>query len=221
MVTGAAVAIAGNPISIETPHRMLQLPLEIIEVAERLRAFERPWAVAGGWALDLALGRVTRSHADVDVAMFRDDQAALRAALPGWRFEIASGGVLAPWATDTWLELPVHEVHASPPGARGGRPGRPLEFLLNERAESDWVYRRDLAVRRPLAQTIVEVADGVRVLAPEIVLLYKSKAPRPVDEADFRAARPLLDMESRGWLRAAILRDRPGHAWAAGLAPDV
>jgi hypothetical protein len=61
------------------------------------------------------------------------------------------------------------------------------------------------------------VADGVRVLAPELVLLYKSKAPRPADEADFRAARPLLDAEARAWLRAALLGASPGHPWAATL----
>jgi hypothetical protein len=61
----------------------------------------------------------------------------------------------------------------------------------------------------------------VRVLAPELVLLYKSKAPRPDDEADFRAARPLLDAEARAWLRAALLAAAPGHAWAAALEPEA
>jgi hypothetical protein len=61
----------------------------------------------------------------------------------------------------------------------------------------------------------------VRVLAPEVVLLYKSRAPRPADEADFGAARPLLDVEGRAWLRDALLRARPDHPWAAALADSV
>jgi hypothetical protein len=183
-----------------------------------LRALQRPWAVAGGWALDLALGRMTRPHADIDVAVFRADQAALRTALPGWRFAVAVGGALTPWEPDVWLALPVHEVHARPPA---GAPGPALEILLNERQGDSWVHRRDPAVRRALARAMRDGPGGVRVLAPEVVLLYKSKAPRPADEADFRAARPLLDAEARAWLRAALLRAAPGHAWAAALAPEA
>ncbi len=196
---------------------MTTLPAVIRDAAGTLRTLRCPWAVAGGWAIDLALGRVTRAHADVDLALFRHDQAALRAALPGWRFEVATGGTLVPWDAGVRLELPVHEIHARPPA---DAPAPPLELLLNERDGADWVYRRDAAVRRPLARVLREVPGGVRVLAPEVVLLYKSRAPRPADEADFLAARPLLDDEARAWLRAALLRAAPGHPWAAALAPD-
>jgi hypothetical protein len=187
-------------------------------VAELLRPLRQPWAIAGGWALDLALGRVTRPHADVDVAVFREDQAALRAALAGWRFDVVVGGRRVPWERGTWLELPVHEVHAHPPV---DTPGRTLELLLNERAGADWVYRRDPAVRLPLARAVRAVAGGLRVLAPEVVLLYKSKAPRPTDERDFVAARPLLDAAARAWLRAALARAGPPHPWAAALETDA
>jgi hypothetical protein len=192
-----------------------QLPPGIHAVAAALRDLDAPWAVAGGWALDLALGRETRPHADVDVALFRDDQAALRAALPGWEFAAAVGGVLTPWERGARLELPVHEVHARSPA---GAPPLALEFLLNERDGGDWVYRRDPAVRLPLARAVRRGPGGVRVLAPEVVLLYKSQSPRPADEADFLAAQPLLDAEGRAWLRDALLRARPDHPWAAALA---
>ena len=33
-----------------------------------------PWFIAGGWAIDLFLGRKTREHADVDFALSRLDQ---------------------------------------------------------------------------------------------------------------------------------------------------
>jgi len=192
------------------------LPPEVRAVADALASLRAPWAVAGGWALDLALGRVTRPHADVDVAAFRPDQAALRQALPGWDFSVAVAGALVPWEGDARLEPPVHEVHARPPA---GRAGQALELLLNEREGEDWVYRRDPAVRRPLRRVLRPGPGGVRVLAPEIVLLYKSKAPRAVDEHDFHAARPLLDAGARAWLRAALLRGAPHHPWAAALAP--
>lgn len=80
------------------------------------------------------------------------------------------------------------------------------------------MYRRDPGVRLPLVRALKRGPAGLTVLAPEIVLLYKSKAPRPADELDFRAARPLLDAEARAWLRAALLRAGPAHPWAAALA---
>ena len=192
------------------------LPPEIRAVTAALRDLRAPWAVAGGWAINPALGRVTRAHADVGVAVFRDDQDALRTALPAWEFAAVVGGAPAPWERGARLKLPVHEVHARPPA---GAPPGALEFLLNERDASDWVYRRDPAVRLPLARALPPGPGGVRVLAPEVVLLYTSKAPRPSDEADFLAARPLLDAEGRAWLRDALLRARRDHPWAAALAP--
>ena len=83
------------------------------------------------------------------------------------------------------------------------------------------MYRRDPRVRRPVARLCRPVRGGVRVLAPEAVLLYKAKAPRPADEQDFVSARPLLDAEARAWLAAALIRQDVGHAWAAALASEA
>jgi hypothetical protein len=88
-----------------------------------------------------------------------------------------------------------------------------LKFLLNECDAIDWIYRRDQRVRRALEKTIVRGAAGIPVLAPEIVLLYKSKNPRPQDELDFRVAREMLDDESRGWLIDALRTTAPAHPW--------
>ena len=185
-------------------------------MSDALRDLPVSWAIAGGWAIDLALGRVTRPHADVDVAVFRDDQAALRAALPGWTFEAVVGGARVPWPAGVQLELPIHEVYGRPaPGAAV------VEFLFNERDGIDWVYRRDPAIRRPVARVLRAGPGGVRVLAPEVVLLYKSKAPRAADDHDFRVAAELLDAEARTWLRAALGRRAPGHPWAASLEAEA
>jgi hypothetical protein len=197
--------------------RRFSLPPEVAGLSRLLRDLTAPWAVAGGWAIDLALGRVTRAHADVDVALLREDQAALRAALPGWEFRAAVDGAPVPWAVGVRLEAPVHEVHARP--AAGAEDA--IEFLLNERDGADWVYRRDPAVRRPLTRVFREARGGMRALAPEVVLLYKSKAPRAADEHDFRAALPLLDVEARRWLAAALRRADARHPWAAILAPEA
>jgi hypothetical protein len=53
--------------------------------------------------------------------------------------------------------------------------------------------------------------------APEIVLLFKAKAMREKDERDFAVVVPLLDDTQKAWLRDALLRVHPGHAWLAVL----
>jgi hypothetical protein len=42
-------------------------------VAALLAGLGCPWACGGGWALDHFLGRVTRTHKDIDVAILRRD----------------------------------------------------------------------------------------------------------------------------------------------------
>jgi hypothetical protein len=192
---------------------MIQLPPQVAAVVDVLRGVHFDWAIGGGWAIDLALGRVTRSHGDVDVVVFRDEQTALRRTLQGFDFEIVVDGVPGPWQRDEWLRLPVHEIRAR---TRDGKQA--IEVLLNEREGSDWVYRRDPHVRRPLSCVFRACRDDVRVLAPEVVLLYKSKAPRAVDEHDFRVARALLDDDARRWLIAALRRLDTEHPWIDALA---
>jgi Aminoglycoside-2''-adenylyltransferase len=176
-----------------------------------MRGYAAPWAVAGGWAIDLALGAVSRAHADVDLAAFRDDQRLLRAHLAEWRWEYVDDGVLVPWHDNQWLALPVHELYAT------NDAGSRIELLLNERDGHDWVFRRDPRVRLPLARAIVTSSSGLPALAPEVVLLYKSKEPRATDEADFGTALPRLDPFARRWLHDALGQCYEKHPWQAAL----
>jgi hypothetical protein len=92
--------------------------------------------------------------------------------------------------------------------------------LLNEhdRETGEWVFRRDARIRRPLAGAFVQ--DRVPYLAPEIVLLYKAKAPSAKDDADFRTMRPHLQSDQRSWLRHALDVTAPGHHWASILSQE-
>ncbi|MDW8263148.1 MAG: hypothetical protein RMJ35_11535, partial [Phycisphaerales bacterium] len=178
-----------------------------------MNAFERPWCIAGGWAIDLWLGRLTRSHRDVQVAILRQDQIALRDFLSTWRFFVVTPRGMTPWRREDrqMLMLPVHELRAA--DARG----RQLGFLLNECDSVDWLFGRDQRIRWPLDQWIITGAFGVPVLAPNIVLLYKSQAPRAWDELDLRSSLPALAPELKDWLADAIRLMRDDHPWLAAL----
>jgi hypothetical protein len=98
---------------------------------------------------------VTREHGDVDVALFCEDQDALRQHLSGWTLRKVKHGPLSDWREDESLRLPVHEVHATRSGLR-------LELLLNEREGETWLYRRDARVRLPVERLILRAEPGLQ-----------------------------------------------------------
>ena len=57
--------------------------------------------------------------------------------------------------------------------------------MIAETIDDQWLFRRDARLCRPLSTIGRQTEDGLPYLAPEIQLLYKAKAPRPKDEADF------------------------------------
>jgi aminoglycoside-2''-adenylyltransferase len=142
-----------------------------------MAGFEAPWGICGGWALDLFAGKQTRQHGDVDVAVFRRDQAALYRYLAdrGWWLEIADNGKLSVWEADQPIDPPLHSIWAS------NQRFDPtfVEFLLNERDGTNFIFRRDPSVRFPVEQAFVTTASGIPVLTPDIVNLYLSTDKRP------------------------------------------
>ncbi len=110
------------------------------------------------------------------------------------------------------LEPPIHEVHVTWPD------GYHLEFLLNEwdSASDEWMFRRDPRIRRAVDR-VFSMGRGLPRLAPEVVLLYKSKGSGPKDDADFAAAVGLMTPEQREWLRDALVVTRAENSWIAAL----
>ncbi len=181
------------------------------QVAGLMRGFPHPWYIAGGWAIDLYLGRVTRVHDDIDVVILRKDQFELRRHLTDWVFVKVVDGHRLPWTDGERLDLPIHEVHAT-----SGNRAR-IEFLLNESSSGTWHFRRNLAVTRHLNQIGAQTSTGVPFLAPEIVLLFKAKSPEAKDAHDFDFVLPRLEDEPRRWLKDALETCHPGHPWIARL----
>ncbi|MFI5803159.1 hypothetical protein [Streptomyces sp. NPDC051561] len=60
-------------------------------------------------------------------------------------------------------------------------------------------------------------AHGIPYLAPEWGLLFKAKAARPKDRADFGITLPLLSGTQRSTLADLLARVHPGHPWLAAL----
>ncbi|HZQ36576.1 MAG TPA: amino acid transporter [Dehalococcoidia bacterium] len=190
-------------------------PLGVAQVAALLGALPAPWWIAGGWALDLFLGRQTREHGDTDVLVLRRDQLTVQSALAGWDLHAADPpGTLRPWLSGEWLNAPVHDIWCRP---AADAPWA-LQLMLAESEAGRWLFRREPSVGGPLEQLTCRTADGIPYLAPEVQLLYKATdAPRAKDEADLAAVLPYLDPHHRQWLATALRRYRPQHPWLARL----
>jgi hypothetical protein len=166
-------------------------------VCSLLAGLTVPYWIAGGWAIDLAVGRVTRDHADADVMILERDKRAL------------------------WSDLPQDEVQIA---GRDGEARRltlhsenlllPTEVFLAEADGTFWVHRRGTyRITRPLAD-ITRRRDGIPFLAPEVVLLFKARSKAGKDQQDVETALPVLDAGQRSWLQETLKRLPQGRTAA-------
>jgi Aminoglycoside-2''-adenylyltransferase len=191
-------------------------PLSLAQVLELLGEGAFPWWVAGGWAIDLFVGRETRHHEDLDVVVLRRDQFVIQASMGDWELWAADPpGTLRPWAAGEFLAPAIHDIWCR----RASSEPWSLQLMLAESQGDRWAFRRNPRITTPLTRIGRRTADGTPYLAPDVQLLFKSGPNRrPKDEADFTVALPRLDLESRQWLAIALDAHSPGHPWLTPLA---
>ncbi|MDQ1614913.1 MAG: hypothetical protein QOJ60_852 [Actinomycetota bacterium] len=172
-----------------------------------------PWWVVGGWAVELG-GGAPREHEDIEVSVARRDLAAVRRWLHPLHVWDIHGGDLRYLAPDD-PEPP--EEHEQRWVRRDGFSPWILDLLVTPVQGDDWVYKRDHRLRRSLSEVIRRTPDGVPYQRPEIALLFKARLMRDKDRADFAGLVPVLDDDSRKWLRAALELTHAGHEWVDQL----
>ena len=186
----------------------IDMPFEkCISIKTVMSDFNKEWFIAGGWAIDLFLGKETRDHHDIEIGIFREDQIELKHYLRNWECKKVLQGEFNTWHSE-YLELPIHEIHAI-----NHMNKCELEILLNESDAENWRFRRDLAIFCPLASVWRYSDTGIPYLAPEIVLLYKVKNTREKDHKDFLSVKDVLDTKQKNWLIQAIKIHEPKHEW--------
>jgi len=189
-------------------------PLSLEEVKRLLAPVAAPWWIAGGHALDMFLGHETRTHVDIDVAILRRDQQAFLDVLRKCDVRIAHNGELVPLKPGEIITKPEHHelwARETPDG-----PWR-LELLLEESDGKRWSYRRNDRIGLNVADLGRQGPDGIPFIRPEVMLLYKSKSPRPVDETDFLYTLPRLDVAQKAWLASALYTTDSKHRWLERL----
>ena len=192
------------------------------EVATFFAALHVPWWIAGGWAIDLFLGKKTREHEDVDVLILRRDQEAVRTLFGEWDIQAAlppprdEAWPFRSWRIDEVLEETIHDIWCRPEATQPWR----IQLMIADARDDQWLFRRLPSISRPVATIGNTTSEGIPYLVPEIQLLYKAKGLRPKDEADFRQALPALDRERHVWLRDALAQTHPDHPWLEHLMND-
>jgi hypothetical protein len=183
-------------------------------VARLFDDFPATWVISGGWALDLFIGRETREHEDLDVAVDATAQVRLHRQLAGWRMHAAVGRGMVRWSPGMRLESPSFEITAR---LDGHHPAR-FHVILSDVHENALHVPVWPGLRRAFPYWYLRTDDGIPFVAPEIPLLAKARMHRPKDEEDLRAVLGLMDSGRRGWLREALETHAPGDPWIRVLA---
>ncbi|WP_433086774.1 nucleotidyltransferase domain-containing protein [Dactylosporangium sp. CA-052675] len=182
------------------------------EVAHHLAGTVTPWCVAAGWALDLFLGRQTREHGDIEIAIPAAAFPEVRDRFPGYVFDAVSSGRIWQNATSDVLAA-THQTWLRDPAT-----GDYLLDVFREPHDDDtWICRRDEKIRLPYRDVVLHTRDGIPYLAPELVLLFKAKHARPKDQSDFDETVPHMTPARRGALAELLSRVHPGHPWLTRL----
>jgi GNAT superfamily N-acetyltransferase len=179
------------------------------EVHGRLAGSTVGWYVAGGWAVDLWLGRQTREHEDIEIAIDRTDLPAWRSELAGFALYDAGRGRRRRLGPGDEPDPRHHQVWLCDPAVRMWR----MDTFLEERPDGWWTCHWLPLVRHPMPLAVARTASGIPYLRPEFVLLAKAKHRRPKDEADLRVLLPTLDSDARDRLRAGLIAADEGHPW--------
>ena len=184
------------------------------EITRRLSEVRAPWYVAAGWSIDLFLGRETRAHEDLEIAVPHARFGEVAAALPGMEMFVIGDGMAWPLATAGAEFEKEHQTWIREPESGLWR----VDVFREPSADGQWVCRRDERIRLPYDRIIRHTKTGIPYCRPEISLLFKAKAFRPKDEADFANILPHLDDVSRNWLADALRIANPDHRWLRDLA---
>ena len=188
-------------------------PLDPTSIAEFMEGFDRPWWIIGGWSIEVFTG-VARNHEDMDISILSSDAEAFRRFL---------GDRWTPWNVDDgWFRpFDARFTDVRPDSQvwirRDARSPWILDVPFSPDTDGRWTNKRHLAHTEALEDITWVAGDGLRYARPEVTLMFKAAQSREKDQLDAEVALPMLDEAARQWLRDAVGRIDPNHAWVHEL----
>lgn len=188
-------------------------PLSVKEIQCIFDQMSLHWWIAGGWALDLHLNRITREHDDIDVLILRSEHLLLQKYLSAdWEGYKAFKGKLIPWNMNEKLDSQFDNLWFK----KKEESTWAFQVMIIDYKDDYWIYKRNGTIRRELTDIDLKTSEGVPYIKPEIQLLYKggSSLIREKDQLDLENVLPTLDDVSREWLRDSLTIQYPnGYPW--------
>lgn len=195
------------------------------------------YAFCGGYAIELFLDKTVRKHGDIDISAFWEerDKIILFMQSLGWRVYELCGGGKAHYITNVVNQIKAKrnifcmtndcEIVSLKPtdepemfmvdfDPKGQDELTFIEFLFNNKDNGHFLYARNHNVSLHLSQAIL-TRNGIKYLAPEMVLLYKSTdIEREGYQIDYDLAIQAMSAEQKNWLKNALETMNPdGHKW--------
>ena len=214
----------------------------LLECNDLLKDGGFDYAFCGGYAIELFLDKTVRKHGDIDISAFWDerDRIILFMQSLGWRVYELCGGGKAHYITDVAKQIKSKRnifcktddckiVSLTPTDEPDmfivdfDRKGQDkltfIEFLFNNKVNDRFLYARNHDVSLPLSQAVL-TRNGIKYLAPEIVLLYKSTdIERESYQLDYDMAIRIMSPEQKNWLKSALETMNPnGHKWLEAVS---
>ncbi len=119
-------------------------PLSVTEVIAIFADAPFRWGLAGGYAIEQFLGTPIRTHDDIDVTIYRDDQLKAQNWLDGWELYAADPpGTLRKWNRDEYLPYGIHDIW----GHKSKTSVWQFQFMVAEVSGNEWFSRRSPKIR--------------------------------------------------------------------------
>jgi hypothetical protein len=191
-------------------------PFDPQQVAEFMAGFPRPWWLVGGWSIEAFTFQhgagAPREHEDVDLTILACDVPALLAHVDEAEWHL--------WSNRNGVLRPLDDKYPEPQGPdsqiwirRSAHDPWVIDLPITPDRDGLWTNKRLTDHVAPLEEVTWVAEDGIRYINPEIALLYKAGNGRAKDDRDLDRCLPLLAPDARAWLRDAVARLYPGHAW--------
>lgn len=172
-------------------------PLSIAYIKLKLKGVE--WILAGGFALELFYGATYRPHGDIDIIIKRSQQRLLVNHFELGKIYIAYKGKLSPFSLNQLYEKPIQDIWI----LSYNNQSWCLQIMLVDEVDRQWVYKRNSAIKLPYEEIYFE-KEEIKILKPEIQLLYKSKSIRAKDQLDFEMINEKLTIPAKEWLKNSL-----------------
>lgn len=199
------------------------------------------YAFCGGWAIDLFLGKETRTHGDIDILAYwpeRDKIIEWAWSQEFLVYEMLGGGKVHRITDVRDQVVCKRNIFCCTPDCElvsltateeeniyfldfqhtGLKKLNFLEFLFNGKKDGDLLYARNEAIKQALEEAVL-YRDGIPYLSPEMCLLYKSTdTEREGYQDDYDRAMAVMDRRQKRWLNDALTVMYPqGHKWRSEM----